>query len=146
MKFMSIFAAFTFIGLAFPSEATNSFYKEMLDNKPVIEQVYTERNKHLGLSKAEFKKALEKYYDYISEAVLNSDAAQKAALAASEALAQRKTNSPKANDSLKEYIKLQNIANLEQANILEIDITTLQRFREAAAYVEYLHQDSKKSK
>lgn len=144
MKFMSIIAVFTVLGLAFSSEASNSFYKEILDNQSVIEKAYSERNKHLGLSKGEFKKALEKYYDYNSETVLTSEAAQKAAIAGSEALEQHKANSPKAKDSLKEYVKLQNVANLELANILEIDVSALERFKEAAAYVEYLHQNSKK--
>lgn len=144
MKFMSIFAVVTVLSLAFSTEASNSFYKEILDNQSVIEKAYTERNKHLGLSKGEFKKALEKYYDYKSETVLNSEVAQRAAIAGSEALEQRKANSPKANESLKEYVKLQNVANLELANFLDIDVTTLERFQEAAAYVEYLHQSSKK--
>jgi len=130
--------------MSYTATASSLYYNEVLGNEAAIEKAYSERNKHLGLSKAEFKEALAKYFDYRTVTIFNSGSAQNAAMAAKDALEQRKNNGPTATESVKEYVKAQNIADVELANILAIQISTLKRFEEAAAYVTFLHQDSKK--
>lgn len=144
MKLMSIFSVALLLSLSSPAKAVPSYYKEILKNKPAIEQAYAERNKNLGLSPEQFKTALEKYYDYRSEKVKYSEVAQNAAIAGSNSYELHKTESPNAEESLKEYIKLQNLADMELAGVLEIQVANVKRFKEAAAYVEYLHKNSKK--
>lgn len=143
MKLLTVIAAATLLGSTFSTIASTPYHQTLLDNEVVIEKVYAERNKYIGLTKHDFKQALSKYYDYQANGVNNSEAAHKASKAANYALEKRKTNSDMAKQALTEYVKLQNVADLELANVLEIQVGTLQRFREAAAYVEYLHKNQK---
>ncbi len=144
MKLVSILSMVVLLSLSYPTQAVPSYYKEILKDKAAIEQAYSERNKNLGLSAEQFRTALEKYYGYRSETERYSEAVQNAAIAGSKSYELHKAKSPKAEESLKEYIKLQNLADMELANTLEIQVANVKTFKEAAAYVEYLHKHSKK--
>ena len=143
MKLITVITAVTLFGSSFSALASTPYHQKLLTNEVVIEKVYAERNKDIGLTKDAFKQALSRYYDYQADGINNSEAAQRAFKAANDALEKRKTNSDMAKQALTEYVKLQNVADLELANVLEIQVGTLQRFREAAAYVEYLHKNQK---
>ncbi len=83
------------------------YYKELLSNKAVIQKVHSERNKHLGLTLEEFKRAVEEYFLYRLES-RHSSLVYDVSIAAKLAMEHYQTNSPEAKKYTKNFVKLQN--------------------------------------
>lgn len=119
------------------------YYKELLSNKAVIQKVHSERNKHLGLTLEEFKRAVEEYFLYRLES-RHSSLVYDVSIAAKLAMEHYQTNSPEAKKYTKNFVKLQNAQYLELANQLKIEVVSVKHFMEAVAYAGYVHKQSKK--